>query len=29
MADKEKREEERNTKVWISWEQKKAFRWNE
>ena len=29
MADSEKRGEDGNTKVWISWEPKELFRWNE
>ena len=28
MADKEKRGEDENTKIWISREQKEFFRWN-
>ena len=28
MADREKRGEDRNTKIWISPEQKELFRWN-
>ena len=28
MADREKREEDKNTKIWISLEQKELFRWN-
>ena len=27
MADKEKREEDENTKIWISRERKELFRW--
>ena len=28
MADKGKRADDGNTKIWISWEKEKAFRWN-
>ena len=28
MADREKKVEDGNTKIWISREQKKLFRWN-
>ena len=28
MADKGKRGDDRNAKIWISWEKEKAFRWN-
>ena len=28
MADRGKGGEDRNTKIWISWEQKGLFRWN-
>ena len=28
MVDREKRGEDENTKIWISWERKKFFRWN-
>ena len=28
MADKGKRGDDGNTKIWISWEKEKAFRWN-
>ena len=29
MADRERKKgEDRNTKVWISWEQKELYRWN-
>ena len=28
MADMEKRWEDGNTKIWISWEWKELFRWN-
>ena len=28
MADKEKRGEDENTKIWISQERKELFRWN-
>ena len=28
MADREKRGEDENTKIWISREQKEFFRWN-
>ena len=28
MADKEKRQEDRSTNIWISGEQKALFRWN-
>ena len=27
MADREKRGEDGNTKIWISWERKKLFKW--
>ena len=29
MADREKREEDGNSKIWISWDWKGLFRWNE
>ena len=28
MADRKKKREDENTKIWISWEQKDLFRWN-
>ena len=28
MADREKGEEDKYTKIWISWERKEVFRWN-
>ena len=28
IADKEKKGEDGNTKIWISWERKELFRWN-
>ena len=28
MTDREKRGEDENTKIWISWEGKELFRWN-
>ena len=28
MADREKKGEDENTKIWISWERKELFWWN-
>ena len=28
MTDREKRGEDKYTKIWISWERKELFRWN-